>query len=196
MSSLENSILENDGDLLKFAPIDTNGPKPKFKLTQDHVKPELLEPLGDRYLVQIIEVDDTLTLSGGGILYRPTDSEKDRGWKAGVICSGGNGHLLGVPDLAAVLPNTLPEGITLDKARLTAMAQGAVAMTEEAILLRPGAAVPMFYAPGDVVIMERFAGRDLKLGPTSDEYCMVAQEHCLAKVKGLSLTRDPNGNWV
>lgn len=171
--------------------------EPTFKLTQEHVKPESQEPLGDRYLIKILEVDDTLQLQSGHTLHIPTATEKDRGWKAGVIVTCGNGHRLSESDKVAVMANvTSPEDRkAIENGDKSKIPPGAQYLTDDAVTVRPPAMVPMFYSPGDVVLVERFAGRDMKLGPSSHDYCIVAQEHCLSRIKGLKLLPNNDGEW-
>jgi co-chaperonin GroES (HSP10) len=171
--------------------------KPKFKLTQDHIKPEYFVPLGDRYLIKLLEVDDSLKLEGGQTLFVPGATEKDRGWKAGVVVAKGNGHRLIEGDKVAVIPNKLSaedmkaiEGG--DRSKVPAGAQYA---TEEAVVVRPPSVVAMFFGLGEVVIVERFAGRDFKLGPSSHEYCTISQDHILGSIKGLQLFPNSDGEW-
>ena len=174
-------------------------PEPKpltpFKLTADDLSPFGLTPIGDRYLIEELDVDDTIEL-GGAKIFRPQVSEKDRGWKVGVVCAVGNGHLLGVPDLAvAVAHKTSEDEMKAIGSDFTKAPPGAQYLTEDALVLRPPAAVPMFYGVGDVLLVERWAGRDLQLGDGRRKFCVVAQEHCLLKVANLKLARDPNGDW-
>lgn len=172
--------------------MDTIEAPTKFVLKQQHLDPTAWTPVGDRYTIEEIEVDNSVELNGTRFLL-PGQSEKDKGWKAGVIVRVGNGHLLGVPDLAVSMTHK-PQGQPDDNPSVEkARALGAQFMTEDAIVVRPPAAVPMFFNVGDVVLVERWAGREITLG--TKKYWVVAQEHCLLSLDTPRLVRGENGEW-
>ena len=63
--------------------------------------PLKVRPIGDRYLVEIVETEGDIT--AGGLLL-PDRTEDQKGWAVGIVFSIGNGHRLEVPDPALVLP--------------------------------------------------------------------------------------------
>jgi co-chaperonin GroES (HSP10) len=149
-------------------------PRGKFQLLIHSVALEDIEPLGDRYVLETIDLDEKIEL--GRILVVTQDAIRDprdpssdprlenRGVIAGVIVRAGNGHLLGLPDPAFVAAGGGDE------------------------LLRGSADVPMFCEPGDVVLVDHNAkGRALKI--LGREGRVINQIDVLAKIEGIRLRR-------
>lgn len=153
-------------------------PRGKFELRIHTVALEDIEPLGDRYVIEEIALDEKIEL--GRILVvtqpairNPSDPQADptienRGVIAGVIIRAGNGHLLGLSDYPpdpVILPGDVEVGQT-----------------------RPWASVPMFHSPGDVVLIDHNAkGRALKI--LGREGRIVNQIDVLARIEGVRLKR-------
>lgn len=151
-------------------------PQPRYELKIHEVAPEDIEPLGDRYVVEIIDLDEkiefgSLLVVTQNIAQKPGDPQADptienRGVLAAVIIRAGNGHLLGLPDWA----------------------------TSEFKSGRAPADVPMFYEPGDVILLDHNAkGRALKI--VGRECRIIGQMDCLARIEGIRLHR-VNDAWV
>lgn len=101
--------------------------------------PAMQEPNGDRYLVEEIEVENTVYVGGQKLLLpESSNHEEKRGWKLCRVIACGNGHRLEIDQF-----------------------------------------VPMFYVPGDVVYVERFTGRELKL--QAQAYWIISQVDVLMK---------------
>lgn len=133
--------------------LEANKKNERFKLTMKEIAPEDLDPNGDRYIIEEIEMDDTFVM---GAIMVVTNVNADpnantaqadptiekRGVIAGVVIGVGNGHLLGLPDLAPVAQDAAPY-IAGD---------------------RPWSSVDMFFQAGDVVFIDHNArGRAFKL---------------------------------
>lgn len=161
----------------------------RFTLHIHEVALEDIVPNGDRYVVEVLDLDEKIEL--GSILVvtqeqpqRPGDPQADptierRGVIAAVVIRAGNGHLLGLPDLA---PQQGGELVTGDGGH------GYFPVD------RPPASVPMFFDPGDVVLIDHNAkGRALKI--LGREGRIVNQIDVLADIEGINLHR-VNGEWV
>lgn len=154
-----------------------------FKLQIHELEPTTIEPLGDRYVVEAIPVDEAVQF--GQLLIvtegtpRPGDDPRNpmanpqveaRGVLPAVIIATGNGHLLGLPDLKFAI-NSVGKG--------------------ESIAHEP-ADVPMFLTPGDVALVDinnrgralRIAGRELRI---------VNQIDILARVRSVRLKWTESG---
>jgi co-chaperonin GroES (HSP10) len=156
----------------------------RFELKIHEIAPEDIEPLGDRYVVEVIEIDEKVELgqllivtqspekgADGNPLADPTVER--RGVIAAVVLRKGNGHLLGLPDWAVVKQNVNGIGQSVE---------------------RPKAQVPMFFEPGDVVFIDHNArGRALKI--LGRECRIINQIDVLARIDGIRLQRDADGNW-
>ncbi len=117
-----------------------------------------LQPNGDRYLVKPVNVVHRTSSD----LVLPID-ETTTGWFAARILAVGNGHRLEVPDPAVVTYRVSPSEDTL-----------------ESTVERPQATVPMFFSKGDVVLIDRLAGRPVTVQGV--EYRIVNQVDVLAKI--------------
>lgn len=146
-----------------------------FKLKIHNVKPEDINPNGDRYLVEEIDVDEYIERGGLLVITQQAsqnlgDPQADpsierRGVIVAVIIRAGNGHLLGLPDPAFALGDKVE---------------------------REWADVPMFYEEGDVVFVDHTAkGRALKI--LGREVRLVNQIDVLAKLEGVKLKRGDDG---
>lgn len=159
-----------------------NSPAPRFVLKIHDISPERVAPNGDRYTVEVIDFDESILL---GQLLVVTQNSKDprgdpqadptverRGVLAAVIVRAGNGHLLGLPDLAPVMEKV-----------------GEYEPGE-----RPWPSVEMLYSPGDVVLVDFNArGRDLKI--LAKEVRIINQIDVLAGIDGMRLKRTDDGGW-
>ena len=154
----------------------------RFKLKIHEISPDAIEPLGDRYVVEVIDIDERIEL--GQVLVvtpqapeRPGDPMADplverRGVLAAVIISEGNGHLLGLPDPALVMHD----------------ADG------REMVERCEADVLMFFDKGDVVFVDHNAkGRALRI--FGRECRIVNQIDILARISGVRLRRNDAGEW-
>ena len=151
------------------------------------IEPEELTPNGDRYLVEIIDIDETFEV--GTILVvtpaaavdqrdpmqRPGGAMEARGVIPAVVLKRGNGHLLGLADWA----NVVTPGSGLER---------------DLQIVRTPANVPMFYDIGDVVFVDHNArGRGLRI--LGREVRLVNQIDILAAHDTLRLERDEEGEW-
>lgn len=158
----------------------------RFVLKINEVQLEDIRPNGDRYTVEVIDLDEKIEL--GQILVVTQDPSvnprdpagnpqvEQRGVLTAVVVRAGNGHLLGLPDQRIAVKNLA----------------GVVEVE------RHPADVPCFYAPGDVVFVDRNAkGRALRI--LGREGRIVNQIDILAgleeKGKQLRLAR-VDGTWV
>lgn len=156
-------------------------PAGRFTLKIHDINPERLAPNGDRYVVEVIDIDETILLGQLLIVTQnpnanPNDPQRDptverRGVLAAVIVRVGNGHLLGLPDWPS------------PPMRSGEFSPG-----------RDSANVPMFYQPGDVVLVDFNArGRDVKI--LAKEIRIVGQIDVLVQIEGIKLVRNADGDW-
>lgn len=181
-----------------------------FKLNYKDEDVLSIMPNGDRYLVEILETDEVTTVKGldgsEKQLYVGAKDEMERGWVAAVVMGVGNGHRLEVPDHVAVLDNHMDhpriqpgEDIHAfkkrqDEHKLQAIMNGAMFATEEHVVVRPPASVPMFFGLGNVVALERLTGRQFKLN-TGRVYRIVSQVDILWRFVHINL-RLVDGEWI
>jgi co-chaperonin GroES (HSP10) len=111
------------------------------KISYRDQDPRDLAPNGDRYIVELLDIDDSVFI-GESRLFTPGLSETERGWKAARVIAVGNGHRL-----------------------------------------ESDATVPMFYKPGDVLLIERLTGRELTL--RGKKYLILNQVDVLARFTGV-----------
>lgn len=148
----------------------------RFELKLHEIPEEQFLPIGDRYIVETIAVDEMVKFGSLVALVQdpnidPRDPRanpqiENRGVIAAVVIRAGNGHLLGIPDWA----------------------------TAEAPVMRTPANVPMFMKPGDVVLIDRNAkGRALRYA--NREIRVVGQIDVLVHIEGIRLVRK-DGEWV
>lgn len=176
--------------------IEANTASERFKLKMHDVAPELLIPNGDRYICEEIEMDDNfvmgqiLVVTNTGQNAKPGDPMADpaiekRGVIAAVVVNAGNGHLLGLPDLAPIEQSV---GIAYDK---DGEEEGAMWQPGD----RPWPSVAMFYEPGDIVFIDHNArGRAFKL-PGRAIIRVCNQIDILAHLDGVKLERKDD-TWV
>lgn len=158
--------------------------KPRFKLRIHDITPERFIPNGDRYVIEIVDFDETILL--GQVLVAtqdpnidPRDPKADptieqRGVIGGIVISAGNGHLLGIPDPRLV-------------ARINPM-------SDASTIVREAADVPMFYKPGDIVLVDRNAkGRNIKV--LGREIRVINQMDVLCHIQGITCHRTEDGDW-
>lgn len=153
----------------------------QFMLHLHDFDPAAMEPIGDRYVVETIPVEDTVSFGSflvmaQGAELNPKDpmanpAVERRGVLPAVIIAKGNGHLLGLPDPRLVV--TMPAG--------------------NHMVERHNADVPMFLEVGDVVLLDMNSkGRALKI--VDREIRIVNQIDCLLKLP-VRLTWTDEG-WV
>lgn len=118
----------------------------------DQVRPAHIIPNGDRYLIKPVHAEQK---SKSGILLQ--QDETSTGWFAAFVLAVGNGHRLDAPDTAVVRKSRDAEEI-----------------------VQVGATVPMFFKQGDMVLVDRLAGRPITLD--GQEFRIVNQVDVLAKV--------------
>ena len=151
-------------------------PSSRFELRLHEINPEDIEPNGDRYVVEVIDIDEKVEFGSilvvtqqqpdkpGGPMADPTVER--RGVLAAVVIRAGNGHLLGLPDWAE----------------------------HEWSDTRDPATVEMFFKEGDVLLVDHTAkGRALKI--VGRECRIIGQIDVLARVEGVRLKRE-DGTWV
>lgn len=158
----------------------------RFELKINEVDLEDIKPNGDRYVVEVIDLDEKIEL--GQILVvtqdpsiNPRDPSanpnvEQRGVLTAVVVRAGNGHLLGLPDPRLAVRN--------------------ISGNEE--VERHPADVPMFFERGDVVFVDRNAkGRALRI--LGREGRIVNQIDVLARLelggKPVRLVRE-DGIWM
>jgi len=169
--------------------------KPRVQLKIHEIKPEDIEPNGDRYCIEAIDFDETIELGSLLVITQPVPQKDEygreipdshpqadptierRGVIAGIIITAGNGHLLGLPDPGVAVTKQGPHGAPMGD-----------------LLTRVPADVPMFFKPGDVVLIDHNAkGRALKI--VGREYRIVGQIDILARVNGIRVRRNDDGDW-
>jgi hypothetical protein len=141
--------MKKTADLPIVRPSEESG---MFKLSIHEFAPEDIVPNGDRYVVEQIEITDEVVLGQilvvleatqqRGVQGRPWEQRmgEARGVFAAVVCSVGNGHLLGLPDWAVPIPGQSGWGS----------------------VRRESADVPMFFERGNLVLVDvNNKGRDL-----------------------------------
>ena len=170
-------------DARKMRRIHTLGSE-SFKLSIHEIEPQFIAPNGDRYVVEFIPVDEAVEF---GTILVVTDADPNsknpdndprnpmakhevekRGVVPAVVIQVGNGHLLGIPDMKiAVSPDTCR---------------------------REPSDVPMFYHPGDVVLVDVNArGRALRIAGRQIYIC--GQMDVLGQIIGTRLKWTENG-WA
>ena len=159
---------------------------PIFKLKIHDFDAEDFVPNGDRYVIEQIDFDEEvefgqiLVVSGAGENtskpWEPKGAQVEaRGVFAGVVVSAGNGHLLGLPDW--------PERSHVNPSGFDIPAQP-----------RSRAEVPMFFKPGDVVLVDYNAkGRNMRIVGRSLR--IVSQYDILTSIPKVRLQR-VNGEWI
>jgi co-chaperonin GroES (HSP10) len=159
-----------------------------------NLDPTKLRPIGDRYVVQVLDFDEEKLPSG---LYLGESAEGTQGWAAGVIIAVGNGHRLEVADQAVVMPEGyVPDPSLTDEQqmarRIGALGYGTPAMGDNSTIQRVASAVPMFFSVGMVIFMEKYSGREFPV--RGRKYRFVSQVDCLGDT-GVRLERDADGEW-
>jgi co-chaperonin GroES (HSP10) len=188
-----------------------------------------MRPNGDRYLCEILPVDEEKLSSG---LFLPEAGEEKKGWAVGVVFAIGNGHRLERPDTYVALaekyecdPDFDPDinwgdsravrmakieagqGATIDhgdnreerikkqQARMQRRQQivantNIAALGDNSMVLRYPAGVPMFFALGEVVFIEKYSGRPVVI--EGREFRFVNQVDVLGS-SGRFLKLGPDG---
>ncbi len=147
----------------------------RYELKIHHLDPEDIAPNGDRYVVEVLDVDETMEFGRLLLLTQPpadaygalADPNMEvRGIIPAVVVAVGNGHMLGLSDLPP-------------------LTKGGE---------RPWASVPMFYKHGDVVFVDHNArGRALRI--VGRECRVVNQLDILCSLPNLRLHRNAEGAW-
>jgi co-chaperonin GroES (HSP10) len=121
----------------------------------DSLDPSKMIPHGDRLLVEKVDVDNLVyvdDLEGGyhaiEIASGEDDQEEKRGYYFGRVIAMGDGHRLETPDLAVVVNRRV------ERNDVVAYEDGVV---------RVPATVPMPFRIGEILMLERFAGRELRI---------------------------------
>lgn len=159
----------------------------RYVLKLHNIEPERFIPNGDRYVVEVLDVDEAIEFEKLLVIVQPKPkkegdpqadpSVENRGVMPAVIVAVGNGHLLGLPDPRFVVENC---------------DAGHNHIGER--IVRQMADVPMFYEHGDVVLVDYNAkGRNLKI--VGRECRIVGQIDILSKIEGVRLKRTADGGW-
>jgi co-chaperonin GroES (HSP10) len=165
----------------------------RFVFRYRNLDPRRLRPIGDRYLIEVLDVDEEKV---GGI-YLPEQSEEQKGWAVGVVFSIGNGHRLEEHDPIVVVP----EGYKADpklteqeqmQRRMSALGYTTPSMGDESTVMRYPALVPMFFQPGEVIFVERYSGRQFTMSGRTMRF--VSQVDCLG-TSGMYLKMNEDGSW-
>lgn len=157
--------------------------------------PRLLRPIGDRYLIEVLEVDEEKMPSG---LYLPEQTEEQKGWAVGVVFSIGNGHRLEVHDPALVLPEGYVKDEKLSEQEnnmrhAAGLGYNTPCIGDHSSVMRIPALVPMFFVPGEVIFVERYSGRQFTI--LGRVFRFVSQVDCLG-TSGVYLKLTEEGGWV
>lgn len=156
---------------------------PPFELDIHELDPKEMEPIGDRYIVEELAVNEKVLFGSLLVVTNAPPSPDDdprnpqanpnverRGVMAAVVISKGNGHLLGLPD-----------------PRIAVSAASGASKIE-----RTSADVPMFLEHGDVVLVDKnMKGRALQIAGRLLR--VVSQIDCLVKLKVRLKFKD--GKW-
>jgi co-chaperonin GroES (HSP10) len=143
----------------------------KRLIKMDDLDPNKITPHGDRYLLEMMEVDETT--DSGIVLVRDTNDPKaqehDLGFAVGVILAKGGGHRLDVADQAVPITTTeqKPEGLLV----------AVDPETKSGVMMIPST-VPMPFSRGDVVICGKYVGTEMKINGV--EHKIVTQAHIIA----------------
>jgi co-chaperonin GroES (HSP10) len=126
--------------------------------------PSKIVPIGDRYLIEVLETDETQLVAGVD-MWMPDRSEQERGWAVGVVFAVGNGHRLETPDPVSVMPEGYQPQPGISDAeqmqrRISLLGYITPSMGDHSSLMRSLALVPMFYTVGDVIFIEKYSGRE------------------------------------
>ena len=155
----------------------------KKRIKLDDLDPNKITPHGDRYLLEMLEVDETT--DSGIMLVRdpknPRAVEEDLGLAVGVVLRGGSGHRLDVADQA------VPVTTTEQKPNQAAFLVAVDPDTQSGVMMIPST-VPMPFGRGDVVICGKYVGTDLKIRGL--DYKMVTQGHIIGHT-GKRMNLDP-----
>jgi co-chaperonin GroES (HSP10) len=127
-------------------------------------------PHGDRLLVEVLELDETL--DSGIILVRPDDQSKEHevGWCPAVVWNVGSGHRLDTPDQAVAIQTT--EKDLTPQNHLVALDPD----TGSGVVMAPSK-VPMPFVREQVVMVAKYAGSDIKM--RGRDFKVITQAHVL-----------------
>jgi co-chaperonin GroES (HSP10) len=168
--------------------------------------PAKLRPVGDRYVIEVLNVDEEVLPSG---LILPDRTEEQAGWAVGVVFSVGNGHRLETPDIPITLDadvvedvDTAKQFIERSKSEKREIVQQLIgqsinfmqpaANTKQSVL-RWLSTVPMFFVHGEVIAVERYSGRQFTI--SNRAFRVVNQVDCLCSF-GVYLKWDDTLGWV
>ena len=172
MTQIGPASVDHEGGIPIIRP-KIHSVKKKFMLELHEFDPAEMEPIGDRYIVETIPVEETVSFFSFIVVAGGTDPStidprnplanpnvERRGVVPAVVIANGNGHLLGLPDPRIALH----------------MASG-IEYVE-----RHAADVPMFLSPGDVCLIDFTSkGRALKI--IDRDIRVINQIDCLVKLK-------------
>lgn len=178
-----------------------------LELHNDQISPFLVDPHGDRLLVEVVEISSEVTVAGGHTLYTApaerdargiVNEEWKRGFCAGVVISAGDGHVLTTPSRHEALiismdytQEQIDDGVLSTVPGLRAYDP----VTKQGIVVVDTPAnVPMPWTRGDVILIERLAARQVRLGKRT--YAIVDQMDVLATVRGLKYLMLADGEWM
>lgn len=159
------------------------GSSAKREVSIQDQDPLTLIPHGDRLLVEVVAVDDSIPLQDGQKLMVELD-EFSRGWAAGVVINVGNGHRLDVADQAVALATIVKQdenGVPIDPHPFLRIVDPE---TRTAVAMMPST-VPMPFARGMVVMCARKAGSDIKL--RGKDYKIITQAHVIGVFTGIKM---------
>jgi hypothetical protein len=159
------------------------GSSAKREVSIQDQDPLKLIPHGDRLLVEVVAVDDSIPMADGKKLLIERD-DFDRGWAAGVVINVGNGHRLDVPDQAVALATEIDVDDKGNPVNVHPFLRIADPKTRTAVAMMPST-VPMPFARGMVVMCARYAGSDIKL--RGKDYKIITQAHVIAVFTGIKM---------
>jgi co-chaperonin GroES (HSP10) len=156
---------------------------------------KLPPPIGDRYLLEMIDYDDD-ALPHGLVLPQVGGHDLVSIPIPALVLAAGNGHRLETSDPAVVMPETAQDPtLTPEQRRAQRAAQISYihpAIGDNSVVFRPLATVPMFFAPGQVIFVEKYSGREFHLKGRTYRY--MNQVDCLGWT-GVVLSPRDDGDW-
>lgn len=168
-----------------------------------HLNPLLLRPRGTSYLVEMLDVEDHRDITGldgskikilvperaapttkaRGDIEPGLEAEFKRGYFPALILRVGNGMILNESMHSTFMPGEST------KEELEAMRvnppDGFEAISEHGALVRSVARHPMVYSPGQVVLVDRLARREVEL--QGKRYAFVEQVDVLCDLENLEM---------
>lgn len=130
--------------------------------------PLTFTPHGDRYLIEVVDIDDSIKIGDKTLLVELEKSS--RGWAAGKIIAGGNGHRMDVPDTYVKINTT-------EKAPNPEIGLYFVENETGDAVVRCPSIVPMPFARGQIVMIYWSAAIEVKM--QGKPYLICNQTHIL-----------------